>query len=213
MLVQAHGAYGSDNSYVLDALQAAPERVVGVVIVDPADPDPAARLRELAAVPGCHGVRLFGIGTEPPTWFDGDAGVALWDTAVDLDLRIVATLLAPDLPRLSTMLARHPDVPVVLDHCGFPDLRGGPSFPGLAPVLALAGHRGLHLKVTSHVLEAAGEHAAAFVERLADAFGAERLVWGSDYPQTHDRTYAELVALGRDACAGLTAVRSCRRAR
>ena len=94
------------------------------------------------------------------------------------------------------MLARHPDVPVVLDHCGFPDLRGGPSFPGLAPVLALAGHPGLHLKVTSHVLEAAGEHAAAFVEQLADTFGADRLVWGSDYPQTHDRTYAELVAFG-----------------
>jgi L-fuconolactonase len=203
-LVQAHGAYGSDNSYVLDALHAAPERVVGVVIVDPTDPDPGARLRELAAVPGCHGVRLFGIGSEPPAWFDGDAGAALWDTAVDLDLRIVATLLAPDLPRVSTMLARHPDVPVVLDHCGFPDLRGGPSFPGLAPVLALAGHRGLHLKVTSHVLEAAGDDAPALVERLAATFGAERLVWGSDFPQTHDRTYAELVALGRDACAGLT---------
>jgi predicted TIM-barrel fold metal-dependent hydrolase len=160
-------------------------------------------LRGLAAVPGCHGVRLFGIGTEPPTWFDGDAGAALWDTAVDLDLRIVATLLAPDLPRLATMLARHPGAPVVLDHCGFPDLRGGPSFPGLAPVLALSGHPALHLKVTSHVLEAAGDDAVSFVGQLADAFGAERLVWGSDYPQTHDRTYAELVALGHDACAGL----------
>jgi predicted TIM-barrel fold metal-dependent hydrolase len=28
-------------------------------------------------------------------------------------------------------------------------------------------------------------------------------VWGSDYPQTHDRSYAELVELGRAACAGL----------
>ena len=36
-------------------------------------------------------------------------------------------------------------------------------------------------------------------------FGAERLVWGSDYPQTHDRSYAALVELGRDACAGLPA--------
>ena len=34
-------------------------------------------------------------------------------------------------------------------------------------------------------------------------FGAERLVWGSDYPQTHDRTYGELVELGRASCAGL----------
>jgi L-fuconolactonase len=203
VLVQAHGAYGSDNSYVLDAVRVAPERAVGVVIVDPADTDPGARLRELAAVPACHGVRLFGIGAEPPLWFDGDVGTALWDTAIDVDVRIVATLLTPDLPRLATMLTRHPGAPVVLDHCGFPDLRDGPSFPGLAPVLALAGHAGLHLKVTSHVLEAAGDDAPALVDRLAEAFGAERLVWGSDYPQTHDRTYAELVALGRDACSGL----------
>ncbi len=105
VLVQAHGAYGSDNTYVLDALRVAPERWVGVVIVDPTDPDPAARLRELAAVPGCHGVRLFGIGAEPPAWFDGDAGAALWASAIDLDLRIVATLLTPELPRLDAMLA------------------------------------------------------------------------------------------------------------
>jgi L-fucono-1,5-lactonase len=203
VLVQAHGAYGSDNTYVLDALRVAPERWVGVVIVDPADPDPAARLRELAAVPGCHGVRLFGIGAEPPVWFDGDVGAALWDTAVDLDLRIVATLLTPELPRLDAMLARHPGVPVVLDHCGFPDLDGGPAFPGLEPLLALADHPGLHLKITSHVLEGAGAAASALVERLVATFGAARLVWGSDYPQTHDRTYPELVALGRESCAGL----------
>jgi len=163
VLVQAHGAYGSDNAYVLEALRVAPDRFVGVVIVDPADRDPAARLRELAAVPGCHGVRLFGIGATTPTWFDGEVGAALWEGAVDLDLRIVATLLAPELPRLSTMLARHPDVPVVLDHCGFPDLRGGPPFTGAAPLLALAEHSELHLKVTSHVLEAAGDDAASFV--------------------------------------------------
>jgi predicted TIM-barrel fold metal-dependent hydrolase len=205
VLVQAHGAYGSDNSYVLDALQVAPDRFVGVVIVDPAGADPAMRLRELAAVPGCRGVRLFGIGREVPTWFDGDVGVALWDTAVDLDLRLVATLLAPELPRLEAMLVRYPEVPVVLDHCGFPDLTGGPPFVSAAPLFALADHPGLHLKVTSHVLETAGASAGALVERLVAGFGAERLVWGSDYPQTHDRTYPELVTLGREACAGLTA--------
>ena len=48
-----------------------------------------------------------------------------------------------------------------------PTCDGGPSFPGVAPVLALAEHPGLHLKVTSHVLEAAGRSAAARVRRTA----------------------------------------------
>lgn len=206
VLVQAHGAYGTDNAYVLDSLHVAPDRFAAVVIVDPDDPDAPSHLRELAAVPGCHGVRLFGIGAEPPAWFDGERGAALWDTAVELELRIVATLLTPELPRLAAMAARHAGVPVVLDHCGFPDLQGGPPFAGAAALLALADHPGLHLKLTSHVLEGAGAHSNAFVELLVAVFGAERIVWGSDYPQTHDRTYAELVALGRDACAGLSAI-------
>ncbi len=165
-------------------------------------------MRGCANSPPCPDATASGCsasGASRRTWFDGDAGAALWDTAVDLDLRIVATLLAPELPRLSTMLARHPDVPVVLDHCGFPDLRGGPSFPGWrrcsrwpdTPVCTSRSRR------TSSKPRA--NMRRRFVEHLADTFGADRLVWGSDYPQTHDRTYAELVALGRDACAGLTA--------
>jgi predicted TIM-barrel fold metal-dependent hydrolase len=205
VLVQAHGAYGSDNTYVLDALTVAPDRFVAVVIVDPHDPDAPTRLRELAAVPGCAGVRLFGVGAGEPVWFDGDAGMALWDVAIECDLRIVATLLTPELPRLATMLTRHPGLPVMLDHCGAPDLRDGPPFTDAGALFELVDHPGLHLKVTSHVLEGAGPHARAFVELLVDRFGAERLVWGSDYPQTHDRPYAELLALGRESCAGLSA--------
>jgi predicted TIM-barrel fold metal-dependent hydrolase len=207
VLVQAFGAYGTDNSYVLDAVAAAPERFVSVGIVDPDDPAAPATLRHLATVPGFSGVRCFGIGRTAPVWFDGATGVALWEVAAELDLRVVATLLAPELPRLRRMLERFPGVPVVLDHCGFPDLAGGPPYPGAASLFALADHEPLHLKVTSHLLEDADQQspggAAAIVERLAADFGPRRLVWGSDYPQTHDRSYAELVELGRRACAGL----------
>ncbi len=199
VLVQAFGAYTTENAYVLDAA-ASDDRFVSVVIVEPGDVE---ALRAHAACPRCHGVRLFGVGGDPPTWFDGDEGIALWDAAADLDVRIVATLLTPELPRLRVMLARRPDVPVVLDHCGFPDARGGPPFASAATLFELAEHTNLHLKVTSHVLESAGADASAFVSHLAETFGAERLVWGSDYSQTHDRSYGELVALGQAACADL----------
>ena len=71
---------------------------------------------------------------------------------------------------------------------------------------ALATLPNLHCKVTSHVLEAADEagRVVDVVGRLVAEFGAARLVWGSDFPQTHDRPYRELVALARRACAELS---------
>jgi predicted TIM-barrel fold metal-dependent hydrolase len=192
---------------VLDAVAAAPDQFVSVVIVDPDDRDPPATLRTLAEVAGCAGVRMFGIGPTAPTWFDGAVGDALWEVAEELGLRVVATLLTPELPRLRRMLERFPEVPVVLDHCGFPDLAGGPPYAGAAPLMALSEFASLHLKVTSHTLEDAETRspggAASFLERVHAEFGAERIIWGSDYPQTHDRSYAALVDLGRAACAGL----------
>ena len=70
------------------------------------------------------------------------------------------------------MLAQFPGVPVVLDHCGFPDLAGGPPFPAAQPLFALAGPPRLHLKVTSHVLEAA-ERARPCARRSSNGSSAD----------------------------------------
>jgi predicted TIM-barrel fold metal-dependent hydrolase len=42
------------------------------------------------------------------------------------------------------------------------------------------------------------------VEQLAESFGTERILWGSDYPQTAHDTYAGLVDLATTAFAGLS---------
>ena len=208
VLVQAYGAYGTDNAYVIDAAASDPERFVSVGIVDPEHPAAPATLRALAGRPGFSGVRLFAIGASPPIWLDDPTTDPLWAVATELDLRIVVALLPPDLPRLRRRLEQFPSVPMVLDHCGFPDLTGGPPYSGAAALFALSAFGQLHLKVTSHLLETADaegdECGQALVEQLVGAFGAARLVWGSDYPQTHDRSYRELVELGRSACARLS---------
>jgi len=208
VLVQPFGAYTTDNSYVVDAAASDLDRFVSVGIVDPEDPAAADEVRALSSRPGFSGIRLFAIGASPPAWLDDPATDTLWAAAVELDVRIVVALLPPDLPRLRRRLAQFPGVPVVLDHCGFPDLTGGPPYLGAAELFALAEFEALHLKITSHLLEAAEAEGdpcgQALVELLVRVFGASRLVWGSDYPQTHDRSYRELVELGRLACARLT---------
>ena len=180
VLVQAFGAYGTDNGYTVDAARARPDRFTAVVIVD-VDDDPVTRLETLHAGGGVTGVRLFAIGTG---WLDDDRSFPLWAAARDLGVEVVVTILPDLLPRLDAVLDAHPDVPVALDHCGFATTA--------APVVPLARHPNLRLKVTPHVV--------GLVDDLAAAFGRDRLVWGSDFPQ-HEGTYADLTALGRRALA------------
>jgi predicted TIM-barrel fold metal-dependent hydrolase len=213
VLVQAFGAYGYDNSYVLDAADATTRRFVSVAIVDAEDPESPAVVRDLAQRhPSFTGIRLFSIGPleDPqPAWLDEPSTFALWEVCGELRLRVVVACLPEHLPRLRRTLARFPEQSVVLDHGGFPDLASGPPYPGADELLRVASdHPNLHCKVTSHLLEAAEAHGAAgdLVDRLVSAFGAGRLLWGSDWPQSHDRPYAQLVALAHRACAGLTAV-------
>jgi predicted TIM-barrel fold metal-dependent hydrolase len=208
LLVQAVGAYGFDNAYCVDAAGAHRDRLSSVCAVDVAgDPDPAETLRAWAKR-GARGVRLFTVTTPEGQWLDEPIAEPVWRCAAELGMPVVVTLLARQIPRLANALRRHRDVQVALDHCGFPDVRGGAPYPRLDALLALAEHDNLRLKVTSHVLgQALRDHGdpGSLVQHLARRFGASRLMWGSDYPQTHFRDYPGLVELGVRAADGLSA--------
>jgi L-fuconolactonase len=142
-------------------------------------------------------VRVFSVGGAPEAWLTDGRAAAMWDVAGDLGITVVPTVMPPSLAAVRALVAARPSVPVALDHAGFPDL----PLTDASPVLALADLPALHLKVSSHLLEAAADP-AALVTRLAGAFGADRLCWGSDYPQT-SLDYAALLGLGRAAAADL----------
>jgi predicted TIM-barrel fold metal-dependent hydrolase len=91
-----------------------------------------------------------------------------------------------------------PRHPVVLDHCGFVDVVG--AFERLA---ALAPLENVHLKVSSRVLVQGDP--ASIVRRLADRFGAGRLMWGSDFPASDARDYRGWVELARAGARQLSA--------
>lgn len=203
VLVQAMGAYGYDNRYCADAAALHANRATSVAIVDPEAEDPASRLRHWVRDRGMRGVRLFAIGQDPG-WLDGIAGFQLVQAACEFGVPVVATLLPSELPRLVRLLERFPTARVALDHCGFPDLRAGPPYEAASALFDLARFEQLCLKISGLLLaqvEAAGGRPADFVAKAASVFGAGRLMWGSDFPQTHDRSYRDLVAL----CAGAAA--------
>ncbi|MEM9660103.1 MAG: amidohydrolase family protein [Planctomycetota bacterium] len=56
----------------------------------------------------------------------------------------------------------------------------------------------------AELLRCMDDSADAFVKQLVARFGAERVMWGSDFSHTHDRPYAELIDLAKLAFRGLS---------
>jgi predicted TIM-barrel fold metal-dependent hydrolase len=152
-----------------------------------------------------QGIRLFALDRGASSWLDDPRTFALWERAAELGAHVIVTILFHQLPQLRAVLAHFPDIAVSLDHCAFPPLGRHPLSD--APALfALAEHSNLHLKISTNVLDGVrelGGSPAGAVEALVGAFGGERVMWGSDFCQTHDRPYVELVALARESFAGL----------
>ena len=219
VVVQPVGAYAYDNRYLLEAVaEHAPAlRGVAAVDLDDGSRDPsglAAEVAALAARPGVCGVRLFAVAPGS-RWAEEEAAAsprsetgarvrAVLTAARDSGLVVVLTVFAPQLAALAAVLDEFPGLAVAVDHCAFPELSG----PGLAPdspLLALRDREQVALKVSSHLLEAsaAAGDPAELVGGLAAVFGAERLIWGSDYPQTGD-DYGAMLALADRATRDLS---------
>jgi len=203
VVVQAVGAYGYDNSCAIASVDAHRDRASFVCAVDMHGSDPATALIALLDDPDTtvpvRGVRMFGVGNVGSEWLDDDRARSIFDVAHSRGLTVVPTILADRFEALARVASDHPEVPIAIDHCGFPDMVAG---DGESMVLELAAIPSVNLKITSYVLEAAmatSGDAAPIVERLAEAFGTDRLCWGSDHPQDLRHDYAGKLALARDA--------------
>jgi L-fuconolactonase len=207
VLVQGVGAYSYDNAYAADCAERYPDRLWSACCIDVLADDALDRMDHWIGARGMGGIRLFALARDGASWLDDPASFPVWERAAALGAHVIVTILYPQLACLDRVLERFAQVPVSLDHCAFPPLARDPLAD--APALfALARRPNLHLKVTTNVLDGVrerGGRAAAALEALVAAFGSDRVMWGSDFCQTHDRPYDQLVALGREAAAGLSA--------
>jgi L-fuconolactonase len=197
VLVQAISAYRHDNRYCAYAARRHPERCTSVACIDVTGDDPVAAARDVVEQEQMRGIRWVAIregGVREPR--------ALWDTIAALGVPVVVTILADRLEELAATIPTLPPIPMALDHCAFVEYSNG--IPDA--LAALAEFPNLYLKVSSNALDFMAEHGepADVVAELAARFGADHLMWGSDYSQTHDRPYTELAEWGRRATAKLS---------
>lgn len=187
VLVQASTCYGHDNSYVAACVRDEPRRFAGVFSVDFLAEDAVQRIRHWMGQ-GMGGVRVFVAGhtaADESVRLDDRRAAAIWDYLAAHQIPVSVQLRAHGLDQLETVLARCPDVVVVLDHCARPQLEDGPPYAQAAPLFALARHPNLHLKFTTHNVRESRQGRstqASFCRALVDHFGARRIAWGSNFP-------------------------------
>jgi L-fuconolactonase len=163
-------------------------RIVGIVaFVDLLDERArGASLEALARSPLVVGVRQNIQGHAP--------GFALQDAFVrgvqevgargfTFDLCITGDQVA----EVTELVAECPGTRFVLDHCGKPAIRDDAFVPWAGPIRELASHGGVHCKLSGLLTEArADQRTTAGVRRYAEqviaCFGAERLIYGTDWP-------------------------------
>lgn len=195
VLVQAVSAYRHDNRYVIDAALARADRCTSVVCLDVTRADAPDVLQRMITRQGVRGLRWWALDGAP---LDVRP---VWDVLAATGSPVVITCFADRLDELAALVPTLPPVPIALDHCGFADLARG--VPG--SLRALAALPTLHFKVSTIVLDAIAEHGDVRdgLADLVDGLGADRVMWGSDFSQTHDRPYRELVELARHASSRL----------
>lgn len=91
------------------------------------------------------------------------------------------------IPKAIALADLAPDVQFILDHCGVPDIKGGSEHPWREHVAEIARRPNVTAKISGVVAYADAENWTVealrpYVEHVMEAFGWDRLVWGSDWP-------------------------------
>jgi L-fuconolactonase len=196
------------------ALAGKGELVAGVVgWTDLTAPGVADELARLCELPG--GERLVGIrhqvqGEPDPRWLlrpdvlRGLRAVAHAGLAYDL------VVLPHQLPAAYRAAARLPELAFVLDHLGKPPIATGERRPWADDVRILATLPNTYCKLSGMVTEADWHSwqpadLTPYADTVLDAFGPDRLMFGSDWPVCRlAASYAEVVDTARALTAGLT---------
>ncbi len=184
-----------DNDFILG--------VVGWVDFNAANaPDLIA---DLAKNPKLVGLRPMIQDISDDAWVLSPNIKPAFEAMIAHDLTFDALTLPRHLPNLQKLLARHPELKVVIDHCSKPAIRDNLIDDWAKHMATLARDTSAFCKLSGLVTEARADWSVTdlqpYVDHLLDCFGPFRLIWGSDWPvctlasdysRWHDASYTLL---------------------
>jgi predicted TIM-barrel fold metal-dependent hydrolase len=184
--------HGWDNRYVADCLRRYPERLRAHGLIDPTDPQVADKLRYWVQEHGLHGMRFSPIYYQDGKhggdgWLDAPQTHRLWRVAEELKAVFNFFIAPTQLPRLAKLVQAHEGVPVILDHLSQMDLGVEDPEPQIRALLAMAQYPNVWVKVSELSSVSKSKRypftdAFPVVKRVYEAFGPDRLLFGTGYP-------------------------------
>jgi predicted TIM-barrel fold metal-dependent hydrolase len=169
------------------AARAEPKRfaVMGRLAIE--EPDAAERLRHWLDQPGMLGLRM-NVRAEPQRSWLHDGTVDWLCPTLERHGIPLMIFAAHSLPMMARIAERHPALRLVIDHMGMiVGEKGERAFAEEAELLALARHPNIAVKATAIPCAATEPYPYPslhpHIDAVFDAFGPDRLFWGTDLTQ------------------------------
>lgn len=207
-VVHSSTTYGFDNSYVVDACNRYADRLIAVGSVDVLAPDAVETIRSWVDK-GLKGLRVFTGGSTKefdPSELDDPRAYPAWELLGELGLTMCIQTGPVGLAAVTALAKRFPNVPIILDHLGRPDVTDGAPYANAQSLFDLAPVESIYLKLTPRIMGDSKKGEATpetLFPKLVEVFGAQRMAWGSNYP-TSPGTLAEIKATAESRLACLT---------
>jgi L-fuconolactonase len=207
VLVQAAPTVG-ETEYML-GLADATEWIAGVVgWVDFEDRGHLRHLERFAQAPKFVGVRPMIQDIADVGWMLRDDVQWGYRAVTDLGLTFDALGFPRHLANFARLFDAHPDMRLVIDHSMKPQIRDG-AFDEWAAGMSRLAETPAFCKLSGLVTEAAEgwtvDDLRPYADHVLAAFGAERVLWGSDWPVCRLRAeYGDWLAAAETLTAGLT---------
>lgn len=170
-----------------------PDRFAYLQRVERRDPEITAVMRLLGASPGCRAVRV--------VLLNADERAAFGDGRYDQILGLAQAaglplcVLGVDLACLSAVTQRYPDLPIVLDHCGW--ARNPQHWEQVlqASRLPTVHLKWCHAARAFRTADDLAETTTREFLRALDAYGTHRVLWAADATEEHSgSTWSDLLA-------------------
>jgi|YNPNPStandDraft_1061719.scaffolds.fasta_scaffold10674_3 L-fuconolactonase len=170
-------------------------------------PEALAKVKAFLGEPHLVGISYYPAADDPCEWMRPGP---LFDTLAAHALAVNLNLQPHQHGKLRQVARAYPETPFLVCHLGAP-VRGGEPNPEWEEVLRSAEVPNLLMKISGFAYYSARyweypyRDVLPYVQRIAAAYGPERMLWGSDHPvTTRFMTYRQSIEVVRTHCDFLT---------